>query len=87
MTWFCRLRTHSLQGDLVNLCTDLVHINFLDGLSKEIVVSLSFFFFFLAALFIAVCGLLSCSEACGILVPQSGIELTSPALEGGLLTT
>ena len=42
----CRLRTHSLQEDLVNLCTDLVHINFLDGLSKEIVVSLSFFFFF-----------------------------------------
>ena len=48
---------------------------------------------FLAALFIAVCGLsscslpacrLSCPEACEILVPQSGIELTSLALEGGL---
>ena len=26
-------------------------------------------------------------EAGGILVPQPGIELTSPALEGGFLTT
>ena len=54
----------------------------------------SAFSLFLAALFIAVCGLsscslpacrLSCPEACEILVPQSGIELTSLALEGGLL--
>ena len=53
----------------------------------------SAFSLFLAALFIAVCGLsscslpacrLSCPEACEILVPQSGIELTSLALEGGL---
>ena len=26
-------------------------------------------------------------EACGILTPQSGIELMPPALEGGVLTT
>ena len=30
---------------------------------------------------------LSCPEACGILVPWPGIEPTSPALEGGFLTT
>ena len=30
---------------------------------------------------------LSCSVACGILVPGPGIEPTSPALEGGFLTT
>ena len=30
---------------------------------------------------------LSFSAACGILVPQPGIEPTSPALQGGLLTT
>ena len=31
---------------------------------------------------------LSCSEACGILVPPRGIKLsTSPALQGGFLTT
>ena len=29
----------------------------------------------------------SCSTACGSLVPQPGIEPTSPALEGGFLTT
>ena len=28
-----------------------------------------------------------CPEACGILVPQSGIEFASPALEGEFLTT
>ena len=28
-----------------------------------------------------------CPEACGILVPQPGIEPMSPALEGGFLTT
>ena len=32
------------------------------------------------------CGL-SCPPACEILVPRSGIEPTSPALEGGFLTT
>ena len=32
------------------------------------------------------CGL-SCPMACGILVPQPGIEPVSPALEGGFLTT
>jgi len=31
-------------------------------------------------------GGLSCSEACGILVPPPGIEPLSPALEGGCLT-
>ena len=35
---------------------------------------------------VAVCGL-SCSEACGILVPQPGIEPKSPGLQGGFLTT
>ena len=30
---------------------------------------------------------LSCPVACGILVPQLGIEPASPALEGGFLTT
>ena len=30
---------------------------------------------------------LSCSSACGILVPQPGIEPVSPALQGGFLTT
>ena len=30
---------------------------------------------------------LSCSTACGISVPQPGIELKSPALQGGFLTT
>ena len=30
---------------------------------------------------------LSCPTACGILVPQAGIEPTSPALEGRFLTT
>ena len=30
---------------------------------------------------------LSCSRACGILVPWPGIELVSPALEGRFLTT
>ena len=30
---------------------------------------------------------LSCPVACGILVPQPGIEPASPALEGGFLTT
>ena len=29
----------------------------------------------------------SCSKACGISVPQPGIELASPALQGGFLTT
>ena len=32
------------------------------------------------------CGL-SCSEACGILVPQPGDRTQSPALHGGFLTT
>ena len=32
------------------------------------------------------CGL-GCSMACGILVPQPGIEPKSPALQGGFLTT
>ena len=35
---------------------------------------------------VVVCGL-SCPVACGILVPQPGIEPTSPALEGRFLTT
>ena len=30
---------------------------------------------------------LSCPVACGILVPQPGIEPASPALEGGFFTT
>ena len=30
---------------------------------------------------------LRCSQACGILVPQPGVEPTSPALEGRFLTT
>ena len=30
---------------------------------------------------------LNCPTACGILVPQPGIEPTSPALQGGFLTT
>ena len=36
--------------------------------------------------FVAPCGL-SCPAACGLLVPRPGIKPTSPALEGGLLTT
>ena len=32
------------------------------------------------------CGL-SCSEACGILVHQPGIEPAAPALQGGFFTT
>ena len=35
---------------------------------------------------VAACGL-SCSVGCGILVPQPGIEPTSPELQGGFLTT
>ena len=35
---------------------------------------------------VATCGL-SCPAACGILVPQPGIEAESPALEGSFLTT
>ena len=35
---------------------------------------------------IVVCGL-SCPVACGILVPQPGIEPVFPALEGGSFTT
>ena len=35
---------------------------------------------------VVVCGL-SCPTACGILVPQPGIEPASPALEDGFLTT
>ena len=31
---------------------------------------------------VALCGL-SCSAACGILVPQQGIEFATPALQGG----
>ena len=31
--------------------------------------------------------MLSCSEACGTLVPQAGIEPTSHALQGGFLAT
>ena len=30
---------------------------------------------------------LSCPAACGILVPQPGVEPTFPALEGGFFTT
>ena len=30
---------------------------------------------------------LSCSAACGILVPQPAVELTSPALHNGFFTT
>ena len=30
---------------------------------------------------------LSCSAACGILVPRPGLEPVSPALESGFLTT
>ena len=30
---------------------------------------------------------LNCPTACGILVPQPGIEPTSPTLQGGFLTT
>ena len=42
--------------------------------------------------FIAVCGLSSCgpvtcSTACGILIPRPGIEPTSPALQDRFLTT
>ena len=66
------------------------------------ILSLSLFFFFLAALGLhfhaqalcCACGLslvvargLSRPGTCGILVPQPGIELASPALEGGPLTT
>ena len=36
---------------------------------------------------VVVAGGLSCSEACGILAPQPGIEPASPALQGGFLTT
>ena len=35
---------------------------------------------------VAACGL-SCHTACGILVPQPGIQPTSSALTGGFLTT
>ena len=36
---------------------------------------------------VAVAHRFSCPMACGILVPRPGIEPTSPALEGGFLTT
>ena len=66
------------------------------------IIFLFFFFFFLAAvglhyvtwalhcsvqgsLFVAL--VLSCPEACGILVPRPGIEPVSPALEGEFLTS
>ena len=42
--------------------------------------------FQLVASLVAALGL-SCPAACGILVPQSGIEPTSPALEGRFFTT
>ena len=35
---------------------------------------------------VVVAGGLSCSEACGILVPQPGMEPASPALQGGFPT-
>ena len=37
-------------------------------------------------IFVVVDGL-SCPMTCGVLAPQPGIELESPALEGGLLIT
>ena len=43
-------------------------------------------FFWLHWVFMAA-SRLSCPEACGILVPRPGMEPTSPALEGGFLTT
>ena len=36
---------------------------------------------------VVVAGGFSCPQACGILVPQPGIEPVSPALQGGYLTT
>ena len=68
----------------------------------QLAVLCAFLFLFLAALglschtwdlslwsvgSVAVACRLSCSEACGILVPRPGIEPASPALEGGFLNT
>ena len=46
-----------------------------------------FYFYFLSALALFCGPGLSCPTACGILVPQPGIEPSSPELEGGFLTT
>ena len=43
-------------------------------------------FIWLHWVLVVVCGL-SCSKACGILVPETGIEPASSALPGGFLTT
>ena len=42
--------------------------------------------FFLLSSVVAACRL-SCSEACGILVPQPGIDPLFPELQGGFLST
>ena len=65
--------------------------------------SVQFFFFYCVAAgrtFVVLCGIfpccaltvvaggrLSCSKACGVLVPRPGIKPVSPALEGRFLTT
>ena len=46
----------------------------------------TYLFIWLHWVFVSACGL-SCPEACGILIPQPGIEPASPALEGRFLTT
>ena len=51
-------------------------------IKKEIFV----FWFWLHWVFVVACGL-SCSMACGILVPRPGMEPVSLALEAGFLTT
>ena len=62
----------ALSGHLL-YATQFTHINL-------------FFSFWLLWVFTVGCGL-SCFAVCGILVPPPGIEPTSPALEGGFLTT
>ena len=47
----------------------------------------SFFLFFWLCWVLGVARRLSCPTECEILVPWTGIEPTSPALEGGLFTT
>ena len=60
---------------------------------KKLLKNIYLFYFWLHWVLVVASGLflvehrLSCPMAYGILVPRPGIEPTSPALEGGFLTT
>ena len=73
----------------------------LPGCQEQIFVFCAYLFIWLHEVLVAACGIFccgawtlqlwhagfSCSVACKILVLQLGIELVSPALQGGFLTT